>query len=56
MSLQLNDGQHPPWYMRAETVREKKNWIIRLGYVIAIVKWVSSLILLLIAFFMGITY
>jgi hypothetical protein len=40
--LQINDGSQPTWHLRAESVREKKSWIVRLCHVHAIVRWVSA--------------
>jgi hypothetical protein len=40
--LQINDAQVPSWCLRADSVRDKKAWIIRLNYIIAIVKWVRN--------------
>lgn len=33
---------HPPWFLRAESAKEKKNWMIRLNYTCAIVRWLES--------------
>jgi hypothetical protein len=38
---QINDGKNPPWYLRAEDERQRKLWVLRLSYALAIVKWVS---------------
>jgi hypothetical protein len=39
---QINDGKNPPWYLRAEDERQRKLWVLRLSYALAIVKWVRS--------------
>jgi hypothetical protein len=39
--MKINDGSSPAWHLRAETPKEKKAWMIRIGYSLAIVKWVS---------------
>jgi hypothetical protein len=39
--LKVNDGHSPVWYLRAESSRDKKSWLMRLAHVHAIVKWVS---------------
>jgi hypothetical protein len=43
-AIHINDGHTPTWYLRAETLREKKSWLMRLGHVMAIVRWVSLLL------------
>ena len=40
-AIQINDGNQPTWYLRAESLREKKSWLIRLSHAQAIVQWVS---------------
>jgi hypothetical protein len=42
-AIHINDGHSPPWYLRADSVREKKSWLMRLSHVHAIVRWVSLL-------------
>ncbi len=44
-AIHINDGHTPTWYLRADTPREKKSWLMRLFHVHAIVKWVSTSIL-----------
>jgi hypothetical protein len=44
-SRQINDGKNPPWYLRAEDERQRKLWVLRLSYALAIVKWVSKVVL-----------
>ncbi len=41
-TLHINDGKSPPWYFRADSLREKKSWLMRLGHVHAIVKWLDE--------------
>eukprot|EP01031_Cornospumella_fuschlensis_P025003 gene25003-30203_t len=41
-SLALNDGSGLVWHLRAETPKEKKAWVIRMGYILAIVRWLAS--------------
>ena len=43
-AIHVNDGTTPTWYLRAESVREKKSWLMRLSHVHAIVRWVSFFI------------
>ncbi len=38
---QINDGHTPVWYLRADSAREKKSWLMRLAHVHAIVRWVG---------------
>ena len=35
-------GKTPTWYLRAESLREKKSWLMRLAHVHAIVKWLDD--------------
>jgi hypothetical protein len=48
-SRQINDGKNPTWHLRAEDERQRKLWVLRLSYALAIVKWVSTAILVCIA-------
>jgi hypothetical protein len=41
-AIHINDGHSPPWYLRAETLREKKSWLMRLGHTLAIVRWLEE--------------
>ena len=41
-TLNINDGSTPPWHLRAETLREKKAWIMRFFHIHAIVKWLDE--------------
>jgi len=41
-TLHINDGTNLPWHMRAETLREKKSWIMRLMHVHTIVRWLEE--------------
>eukprot|EP00600_Ochromonadales_sp_CCMP1393_P002456 CAMPEP_0174986986 /NCGR_PEP_ID=MMETSP0004_2-20121128/19276_1 /TAXON_ID=420556 /ORGANISM="Ochromonas sp., Strain CCMP1393" /LENGTH=111 /DNA_ID=CAMNT_0016239955 /DNA_START=207 /DNA_END=539 /DNA_ORIENTATION=+ len=46
-AIHINDGNgtqanSPNWYLRAETMQEKKSWITRLKHVHAIVKWLED--------------
>jgi serine/threonine protein kinase len=41
-AIHINDGVTPVWYLRAESTREKKSWLMRLGHVQDIVKWLDS--------------
>lgn len=40
LTSQFNDGVQPTWHLRAESLREKKSWLVRLAHVHAIVRWV----------------
>ena len=40
--VNINNGKSPPWCLRAETLAEKKSWLVRLNHVIAIVQWLES--------------
>jgi serine/threonine protein kinase len=40
--MQINDGHTPTWYLRAESAREKKSWLMRLSHVHAIVRWLED--------------
>lgn len=39
--VHVNDGHLPQWNLRAESAREKKNWLSRLDNLLTIIKWVS---------------
>jgi len=41
-ALHINDGKSPTWYLRADDVREKKAWIMRLAHVHTIVRWLEE--------------
>lgn len=41
-SIHINDGVSPTWYLRAESTREKKSWLMRLGHVHTIVRWLEE--------------
>jgi serine/threonine protein kinase len=41
-AIHINDGQSPTWYLRAESTREKKSWLMRLGHVHTIVRWLEE--------------
>ena len=41
-AIHINDGNSPPWYLRAESIREKRSWLMRLGHVHVIVKWLED--------------
>ena len=41
-AVHINDGKSPVWYLRAETLRDKKGWLMRLGHVYTIVKWLDD--------------
>lgn len=41
-AIHVNDGTTPTWYLRAESAREKKSWLMRLAHVHAIVKWLED--------------
>ena len=41
-AIHINDGTTPVWYLRAESTREKKSWLMRLGHVQEIVKWLDN--------------
>ena len=41
-AVHINDGRSPTWYLRAESVREKKSWLMRLAHVHAIVRWLED--------------
>ncbi len=38
----MNDGHSPTWYLRAESAREKKSWLLRLNHVMTIVRWLED--------------
>lgn len=40
--MHINDGKSPVWYLRAETLRDKKGWLMRLGHIQTIVKWLDD--------------
>lgn len=41
-AIHINDGQTPTWYLRAESAREKKSWLMRLSHVHTIVRWLED--------------
>jgi serine/threonine protein kinase len=41
-AVHINDGKSPPWYLRADSLRDKKSWLMRLGHVQTIVKWLDD--------------
>lgn len=41
-SIHINDGHSSTWYLRAESPREKKSWLMRLGHVHVIVRWLED--------------
>lgn len=41
-AIHINDGTTPTWYLRAESTREKKSWLMRLGHVHTIVRWLEE--------------
>eukprot|EP00600_Ochromonadales_sp_CCMP1393_P010926 CAMPEP_0174996974 /NCGR_PEP_ID=MMETSP0005-20121125/696_1 /TAXON_ID=420556 /ORGANISM="Ochromonas sp., Strain CCMP1393" /LENGTH=1057 /DNA_ID=CAMNT_0016251449 /DNA_START=95 /DNA_END=3269 /DNA_ORIENTATION=- len=41
-SIHINDGQSPTWHLRAEDERQRKLWVLRLSYALAIVKWLDD--------------
>jgi PH domain len=41
-AVHINDGKSPTWYLRAESMREKKSWLMRLAHVHAIVRWLED--------------
>lgn len=41
-AIHLNDGKSPVWYLRAGTVREKKDWLMRLSHTMAIIRWLED--------------
>jgi len=41
-AIHINDGKNPPWYLRAEDERQRKLWVLRLSYALAIVKWLHD--------------
>ena len=41
-AIHLNDGKSPVWYLRAGTVREKKDWLMRLAHTMAIIRWLED--------------
>ena len=41
-AIHLNDGKSPVWYLRAGTVREKKDWLVRLSHIMAIILWLEN--------------
>lgn len=41
-AIHINDGKSPVWYLRASTVREKKDWLMRLSHVMAIIHWLEN--------------
>lgn len=41
-AIHINDGKSPTWYLRADSTREKKSWLMRLGHVHAIVRWLEE--------------
>jgi len=41
-AIHVNDGHTPTWYLRAESIREKKSWLMRLSHVHAIVRWLED--------------
>lgn len=41
-ALHINDGKSPPWYLRAESTREKKGWLSRLQHTHAIIRWLED--------------
>ena len=41
-AIHINDGHTPTWYLRAESARAKKSWLMRLAHVHAIVKWLED--------------
>jgi serine/threonine protein kinase len=41
-AIHFNDGKSPVWYLRASSVREKKDWLMRLSHVMAIVNWLEN--------------
>ena len=42
-AIHINDGVSPVWYLRAETSKEKKGWLMRLAHVHMIVKVSKSM-------------
>ena len=41
-AIHVNDGRTPTWYLRAESMREKKSWLMRLAHAHAIVRWLDD--------------
>eukprot|EP01039_Chlorochromonas_danica_P000439 gene439-473_t len=41
-AIHINDGHSPTWYLRAESARDKKSWLMRLNHVHAIVRWLED--------------
>jgi hypothetical protein len=41
-AIHINDGVSPTWFLRAESTREKKSWLMRLGHVHTIVRWLEE--------------
>jgi hypothetical protein len=41
-AIHINDGKSPVWYLRADSLREKKSWLMRLGHVHTIVRWLDD--------------
>jgi len=41
-AIHINDGHTPTWYLRADSSREKKSWLMRLAHVHAIVRWLED--------------
>jgi len=42
--VHVNDGHLPQWNLRADSAREKKNWLTRLNNLVTIIKWVRIFI------------
>jgi serine/threonine protein kinase len=41
-AIHINDGHTPIWYLRADSAREKKSWLMRLSHVHTIVRWLED--------------
>ena len=41
-AIHVNDGKSPSWYLRADSIREKKSWLMRLSHAQAIIKWLDE--------------
>eukprot|EP00601_Ochromonadales_sp_CCMP2298_P024078 CAMPEP_0173285796 /NCGR_PEP_ID=MMETSP1143-20121109/8825_1 /TAXON_ID=483371 /ORGANISM="non described non described, Strain CCMP2298" /LENGTH=615 /DNA_ID=CAMNT_0014224019 /DNA_START=59 /DNA_END=1906 /DNA_ORIENTATION=- len=41
-AIHINDGVSPTWHLRAEDERQRKLWVLRLSYALAIVKWLDE--------------
>jgi serine/threonine protein kinase len=41
-AIHINDGHTPTWYLRADSAREKKSWLMRLSHVHTIVRWLED--------------